>query len=668
MNRAAQTFMAGMVALCLFAGGTAAWAQRYIYENQDQDPRWATLYIDRVSVGIFAEAFSQKSTASGSDSYQQTRTFLGPLVGMDLSGSIYHPNLMTYRLTLDGSLGLAQDNYSFGSTSSSTKENRFIGIFSGEMQVFDSKPFHGRLYSSYTHTYQDYDFFNRIYVDTWRYGGGVYYSTGPWNFAANAYRVTDDATGNLYPRTSDTRMLSFDVSHRRTAGTTALSASVSDFTRNDSGLVSSGQDYLLALSDVEDFGARKQYHSLVNLGYNHLETMSTPADLYTIGGSLRVDHTEHLLSQHQVNYSHNSFGSSLNDTLNGSSSLQHQLFDSLTSSLTVQGYRYSNITGPNSQDSWQLGIGPGVNYVKRLSDSSSLSAYESIGFFHTEVESSGGILQVTGEPHTFGIGAGPDFFSLRQPNVVESSINITGTPNNSGTNYIRGIDYEVVPNGQLTLIQRLPGSTMPNSVYAHYEYYASPSGSYDTLNNACGIRLDFFNNLWSIYARLNINQNSGDANMIVQDLNDFIVGSEVNWRFLRAGAEYERYDSSLSPYNTFRLFQNLTFRPKDYSTISLNFSESYVSFESAGRSEQHYRAILRYNRRLTRHLGLTLEVGANQRIGEGVDQTLAVFRPELQYVAGSFSAAAGYDFGYDEYLNGQKNLRNRAFVRLRKEF
>ena len=656
-----------LAGLILAADASSAMAQNWV--RPEEETHWLSFQPDYASVGVSAEYYDQQVTSAGASSYQETRTFIGPSVGLGASGSIYHPNLAAYQLNLDGSLGWDDESYHSGGTSGSSQELRFLGSFASVMQLLDSKPFHANLTFNYTHSYQDYDFFNRVYVDTFRYGGGVFYTTGPWKFSAHVYRVTEDATDNFAPRSSDTSTASFDVTHSRKGGSTSFDASVSDYTRNDSGFNSHGLDYYLSLTDAEDFGARQQYHSLLSAGYNHLETGSQPTDIYNLAGSLRADHTERLTSQHQVNYSHNTFGDSTYDSLNGSSGLQHRLFDSLTSSLTLQGYDYSARTGSASQDSWQVGLGPGFNYVKKIGARSTLSAYENLTAFHTDVQSSGGVISVPSESHTFSTGSGGDFFTLRQPNVIVDSVEVWSGPNSTGTRYIPAFDaFEIAPNGQMTMIRRLAGSTLPDNVYVSYNYNSGASGAYDTLNNTAGLRLDFFNNLWSIYARLNLNRNYGSSDLVVQDLNDLVLGTEVNWRFLRAGAEYENYDSSLSPYNAFRLFQNFTFRPEEYSTAGLNFSESYMSYGAASREEQNYRAVFRYSRRLTGHLGASLELGANQRIGQGVDQTLAVIRPELRYSAGDFSVTVGYDFGYDEYLNALQRVSNRGYLRLQKSF
>lgn len=660
-----QTSFKLLAGLLLVADTLSALAQNWT--RSEDETHWLLFHPDYASLGVFGEYYDQKVTG-GDSSYRETRTFFGPSIGLAGSGSVYHPNLIEYRLTLDGSLGWDEETYDGSGLKGKSEQLRFLGMFGAELMMLDGKPFHGRLYANYMHSYQDYDFFNRIYVDTWRYGGVANYTTGPWRFTGQAYRVTEDATGNLVPRSSDTQTASLDVGHVRKGGSTSLSGTLTHYDRNDSGFSYSGTDYLLSLVDTESFGGRKQYYSTVNASYNHLENSTAPTDLYNLMGSLRADHTERLSSYHQVNYSHNNYGSSTYDSVNGSSSLQHRLFDSLVSSVAVQGYSYTAKTGPSQQDSWQVGISPGLGYIKRLGTGSSLSINESLGFFHTDVQSSGGVIS-TDEAHTFNSGAGGEYFTLSQPKVIGGTIMVSSGPNGSGIIYDPVLDgYEVVPNGQLTMIHRLPGSTLPDSVYVHYDFDASDSGAYETLNHAFGVRLDMFNGLWSVYARLNNNRNYGAKDIVVQDLDDIILGTELHWRFARAGVEYEIYDSSLSPYDALRMFQNFTFKPDAFSTIGVNFSETYMSYGTSGRREENYRAVLRYNQRLTSHFSGSLELGVNQRNGKGVDQTLAVIRPELRYAVGKFSAVVGYDFGYDEYLNTLQRVSNRGYIRLRKDF
>jgi len=631
-----------------------------------EEPAWMTLWVNRSYIGVYTEIFNQQTTSSGYTS-EENRWFAGPSLGVDLGGTIYHPNFVIYRLNLDGSYGRQHDEISGPGGTSSADEYRFLGSFNGELLLLDSKPLHGRIYANYIHTYQDYDFFNRVYVDTWRYAGSLHYTTGPWSFNASVSRETSEYHGQVLPTDSQSMNYGFDVTHTRSAGRTSLAGMLRDYDRTDYGASTSGQNYTLSLNDTEDFGDRKQFHSLVNASYNRIESYSLPTDLYNVSSSLRVDHSEDLNGQYTVNAARSTVGDARNESINGSANLQHQLFDSLTSTLSLDGYKYKATSGPSRQESWQVGGGPGFTYTKLLGEHTTLTASEDFSLAHTEVDGNGGIIPVIDEAHTFGTAIGGSF-TLRQPYVIVSSIVVTDTSNNPPLGYLQGVDYDVIVNGQLVVIQRLAGSSMPNSVLVDYSFYSSPSGAYNTINNACGLRLDFFDHHWSVYTRLTINDNSGDEYLTVQDLTAFVVGTEGNWRWFRAGVEYENYDSSLSPYEAIRFFQTVTLTPQDRSSLSINFTESFIDYQAASRTEENYTATLRYNHKLTRHLALGLDLGASQRVATGLDQTVAIFRPQLNYVVGKFSAMVGYDFGYDEYFSSQERIRNMGYLRVRKEF
>jgi hypothetical protein len=146
------------------------------------------------------------------------------------------------------------------------------------------------------------------------------------------------------------------------------------------------------------------------------------------------------------------------------------------------------------------------------------------------------------------------------------------------------------------------------------------------------------------------------------------MGVDTSWRFLRAGGEFEIYDSSFSSYNAIRFYQSFAFRPSDASSLNLDFTESWTHYLDADRDEWLYAFISRYHRRLTYHLGADVEAGVSQRYGPGVDQTLAAFRPGLEFAMGKLTAKIGYDFEYERFLNTEERLKHMFFVRVKRTF
>jgi hypothetical protein len=258
---------------------------------------------------------------------------------------------------------------------------------------------------------------------------------------------------------------------------------------------------------------------------------------------------------------------------------------------------------------------------------------------------------------------------LNLPFVNLASIVVTDDSNTLPA-YQEGLDYIVYRSGLLTVIERRIGSRIPRdtTVFVDYEAATSPSGSYETLTGLVQVRVDFWNNLLGVYGRLNSVQNNAPPELVVQDLTAWAFGTDVNWRWLRAGAEYEIYDSNFSSYRTARLFQSLAFRPDDASTLNFDFTQSWTTYRDADREEENYAFISRYHRRLSAHLGLNLEGGVAWRIGEGVDQTRAAVRPGVEFNMGQLSVKAGYSFEYEEFLSSEERYKHMLIVRARRTF
>jgi hypothetical protein len=177
-----------------------------------------------------------------------------------------------------------------------------------------------------------------------------------------------------------------------------------------------------------------------------------------------------------------------------------------------------------------------------------------------------------------------------------------------------------------------------------------------------------WDNLLGVYGRINLSLNDAPADLLVQDVEAYTVGTDLSWSYLRLGAEYELYYSTESDYRTARLFQSLAFHPDEASSLSFDFSETWIDYVDNNQSEQDYRFITRYHRALTHRFSLETDAGIAIRRGNGVDQFLAAFRPSVKYVIGKTSIDAGYDYEYELFLNSEERQRQLFFLRLKRMF
>jgi len=146
-----------------------------------------------------------------------------------------------------------------------------------------------------------------------------------------------------------------------------------------------------------------------------------------------------------------------------------------------------------------------------------------------------------------------------------------------------------------------------------------------------------------------------------------IVGLELSRRWLRAGAEYEEYQSNLSPFRATRLFQSLAFELTDRSTLTLDFSQSRTAYPMDGLTQKSASFIGRYRARIVSPLYFSLESGKRRERGRGLDQDQRTARATLDFVYAQLTANAGYEF-LDETLIGERHVRHYYFLRVKRTF
>jgi hypothetical protein len=648
-----------------------AWAQYDFLNNlQPEAPQPFRWNFDSGALGLYSEGVSEKDTYGGSSSENYTRLFIGPELQLGLDGSIYHPNLARFSLTMDGALGQSWQQTGSGGTSASTQQLEYLGNLHTTLSLLNNKPYASTIMAGVTHSFQEYDFFNQTTVDTRSYGFRTGYQDGPVPFNINYQHLDETETGLNENSTTVQDTLNLTAGWAHPFGATQFSYGLTDFSQSSNGGgASTGLGQNVGLNDTETFGGRQQMTLNSDLGYSWEDSGGSPNDNLNADSHLNVQHTPNLSTYYDMSYSRTTSGPDVADYYNVDSGVRHQLYESLSSDL--EGYaQRSDVTGPDgASDTTEFGVSLSEGYSKQLNADTHLSISASGGIDHTEVDQSGSEVPVIDEPDTFQASMG-DTFPLKQPDVITSSIQIYSDTLHT-KQYVEGTDYTVSQNGQLTYITRLTGvSTIPQgaTVYVSYNYNTMPSGSYDTDSEGLQVRLDFFNGLLGVYGNANLVQNNASAGLVVQDITAYAAGADVSWRFLRAGAEYQIYDSTFSSYRAARLYETMNFAPDTESSLSFSFAQSWTTYLDNGLSEAVYSFINHYHRRLTRNWGFDLEDGISLTSGTGVDQTVATVRPELEFAIGKFSLKVSYEMEYQEYLSTQEMFQQTFSLRAMRSF
>jgi hypothetical protein len=694
-------FTLTFVTLAAFIAPSSGFAQAR-YAPRYEEPQWVTFHLSQVDAGAYSEGTFDQTRFNNSDqTVTHEHLFVGPSIGLSGNGSIYHPNLLTYYLDGEGAFGYSRD--SFGSTAAPSSARQgfdALGHFSFTADLLSGKPYHASAFANYDHTFRDNDFFTRTTVDSWRYGGRASWQIDrAWSVFADYVHRDEDSTspfpvtqtvlvtnviGGTNVITSRTNhftsdqitsthddTVTFGARNERTSGGSSLTYTFDRYTRADAGAIGQGNDHSLTLGDGERFGAQEKYKLNSSASFLHRDALFESSDELIADENFSAEHRPNLSSFYDFNYDQFHTDEFDSQTYNGQASLRHQLYDSLTSTLIFRGSDFSTSDPNNSTDTLRYGGGFGEFYTKRLTDEHRVRISNSLFIDHTDqaVETSA-LISIRNERHNFSEGGAPaGSFFLGLLNVVASGIVITDE-NDTQPPFLENFDYRVVVNGSRTLIERLPGSRIGAAqiVLVDYDAAPTPSGSYNTLSEFFELRFELWKNLLGIYGRINLSLNDAPIELRVQDVHAYTVGTDLNWRWLRAGAEYQIYDSTESNYRSTRLFQSFLFRPDEASTLGLDFSETWIDYLDANRSEEQYQFITRYHRALSRHLALDADAGVSVRRGNGVDQTLATVRPSLKYVIGKTTIDAGFDYEYELFLNSEQRQKEMFFLRLKRYF
>ena len=658
-------------AWCLVSGVVLpAAAQGYYYQrqNQQEEPQWLKYDITGGSLGVYSEMVNEKTTYSGSGSSDYNHYFVGPDLQLNSNGSIYHPNLARFSLSCDGALGQGWYGNSGGPQNT---QMEWLGNGIAEMTLLGNKPYATEAEGSVTHSLSEYNFFGQTTVDTYRYGFRTGYEQDKTPVHLSYWHTLQDNSspgqGGNYSIDSDT--LNLDAENRRENGGSRFLYLLTDYGQNGAGVNTSGVNQTVAVGDTEHLGQHGNATLNSDASFSLLDSPGNSGNNLNANSGLGVTHSDTLSSGYGAGYARSTYGSDTSESYTGNASVQHQLYQSLSSGLSSY-YTYADSYGPGGASSTTTyGLSLSEGYNKHLSSWAQLSITGGGGYSHSDTTQSGGAIPVNNEPHSFPSVGVP--VPLSQPDVTVSSILIYKDTGHTVL-YPESGNYSVTQNGQVTYITLLNTTIIPvnTTVYISYDYSSSGSGSgsYDTTDEILQARLTLWNGLLGVYGRSYSIQNSGTAGLILNSSTQYALGVNSVWRFLRVGAEYDAYDSTFSTYSTARLYQDLIFHPSRVSTLSFGFNEIWSIYSSGQGKQQLYSFINRYHRTLSSSWAFDFEDGVSLQNQAGSDQTLANFRPGLEFSKGLFSLKLSYDLEYAKYASAETYYYQTIFLRVRRSF
>jgi hypothetical protein len=598
------------------------------------------------------------------------RVYLFPSVGVAWQSYLYHPDFLAYGFQFEP--GYIWEKSGSPGAMSVTEQLALNGDF--RANVLQQKPYATIL--SYSSSYQqvNYDFFNTALVDSQDWGVMSGYREGPVpvNVGFNQAYVNSTSPG----QTSDTvqSTVTLDAKNQRSMDdVTQLNYQFGQFNRQNTAAgvaFTDDNNYNLAtLTDIEHYQKSIWRSSLL---FNQISTLNTfsSSDLNALT-DYDIEHTPnfHSIYDYAFSWYNDSISESIQNT--ASASLHHQLYDSLASSLEVQGSTLNSSSGDSTLDSYSVQTTGTADYTKRLGSWGRLTIGETLSYTATDQVSSGTQTTISNESH---VVPNNGIVLLDQPNALSVQI-VT-----SGTIILQpGLDYIV--NQATNPWQILINSSGPNhiqpgaTILVTYTVQSQPTGTYSTLGNQSKVTLSFLNDMADVYVGYNLTQNQASSpEFVLQDERQFQTGADFHWRGLSLAANYMDTVSTLYNSTAYNLGENYTLNPSARTRVGVSLTQQwdYYTYTTAlpGNENQHstfYNFMVFSEWRPTTHLSWNTEAGLQRAIGSQINQNFLAARTYLNWNIGKLEVHLGYSYEGQKFTS-QTTTSNYAFIRFRRYF
>lgn len=660
-----------------FAFPDSRWLVDLLYltsgENVDpSEPYWLRLGPTEASLGMEVEGLKE-NVRVGNASSTHEQLSLTPLLGLRKSGSIYHPNLFSFDLNGDLGWNSLNDKVSSAVASSSRDQSGELLRYLVQVNLLAGKPYNAIFSASQDHTFRNYDSFSTYTVDTTRYSGRVGWNAENWTLNADAGYRDEASTGNSSTSDIAETYANFSAVQKRTSGQSSLNYRYDEF---DSiinfGAPQNSVNHSIGISDSEVFGRRRQIAATTGASYSvydyAVQAQTKKTETVTLSEQLTIKLRPKLETYSTVNFSHSSMDAISASALQGESGVRHRLYESLTSVLEVHGSDNESSSASSSGANSRYGLGLHEDYTKRLAKWGRLTIGGALVVDH---EDFGGVVNPLDEHHVLYLTTSTNYQPayLNNPRVIVSTIEVRSL---SGLPAQLNLDYEILPRGQLTEIRLLMGGTVLHNgdeVIVNYRSEPPNAASFESMNGSGQVRLDLFGK-FGIYGRVNWLDNNAPPEALTQTLIDLVGGADLNWRWFRAGAEFEDHDSNFNQYKAWRFYESFTCQTAQGSTLNVDLTQNFYRYPDDN-SQDRYLFITRYSTPLPFSLAWTIEGGYSLQEVMGTEQNFGFARTGLTWNRGKLTARAGYEYNYQTTITGpatEQRDRHRFYVYLKRTF
>ncbi|HEU6446874.1 MAG TPA: hypothetical protein VFV23_00365 [Verrucomicrobiae bacterium] len=658
------------MALAILAAGASRVAAQDSWVYQE-NPEW-TQFVPRLrylDFDIEGERDIYRAPGAGGN-FENDRLYLLPRAGISWDNYIYHPNLLTYSLLFEP--GYLWENSGRSDRMYISDRLMLNGHFT--VNLLQAKPYSTSVFYNRSHEEQKYDFFNSATVDSEGWGGTTGYRDGPVPMTLTFQQSHEDSDGLNQTAITDQTTLNFQAKNQRAReDETDLNYQYGEFDRETDVYTSSYKSeniyHHAMLSDSEHFTKSLLRTTIL---FDDIESDLTSSKNLNAAINYSYEHTPNLHSFY--NYSFSYFDGYQSDSMQhfATAGIQHQLYESLSSSADLHGSTLSSDSSGATFDSYTGGVSGSENYSKRIGAFAHLSLSESASYDVTFQNTGGQSLLIANESHSV-----PATGLVRLNSPRDTAI-VSVTDSTGSITFLPDIDYTVIKTTEPWQIQLTPTgeSKLPadKTILVTYTVQPNPSGDYSQFTDSAQIRMDFWN-MFGVYARYNFTQNHASASdFVLEDVDEFQVGGDFNWRGVQLSANYTDRHSSLYDYQSVTLTEGYSRQVFTHSTIGINFNQQWSYYpagsgSSATQSQDmtFYNYMVHYDWHPFVGFNWSAEAGFQQQRGVGLDQDLFAARTYLNWFIGKLEIHVGYEYENQDFT-GQTRERNFAFLRLRRNF
>jgi hypothetical protein len=602
---------------------------------QESEVRAFTIRSEKRSVTVSAEnrwllpeeASSQPGYRNGE--YRQS-------LELDFSGSIYHPNLLTYALATKLGVsewegGLLEEPVSYGLIA----DVHFLA------SLLREKPYPLSFHFDRRDDLLEYGIFDRVRVAETVLGGNGHWEN-PWVPLSLSVEQTwkeEHQASRSYLEDALVLRAGLEHSPASRRSFSRLDYTYSDFDRRTLGLFShQGMSHEARLANNFAFGGGRHRLSS-SLRYLNLSG-TLQENAVDLGELLELGLPWGLSSQ--ASYALRGAWSPFDQSLanHGRIQLRHQLYESLTSTLGVDG----SLTSASSYRQAILGPDLDLAYRKNIRIGYLKLDYRLDTRFEDRAVSAQTV-SIANESH---ILEDTQITFLDRSPVDRDSIRVTDA---TGTVvYLLNLDYTVTEIAGRIQLRRVASGAIPNggTVLVDYTVTNDPSFQSFLLAQTAGVRFELFEQLLSIYYRYRGSRHpySVSAQPLALELtDDHLLGLAFNLPPLQASAEYEHHGSSLLPHDALRGRQGLSLSIGRHSRLGLQGTEGFIRFASRNLSQGFLELTGRYSLSAGRYLTLSAAGGYRLQAETGRElSSLWSARAGLDFQRGLLLLATDYEY------------------------